>query len=397
MKVLIIGDADARGTVAAVRGLGRAGWKVGVGSPRRGHATASRYCAAWHPVSFPGRSIEDFVGAINRAAATAGYELVFGGGDAEVLALSAARSYLHLNVPYADDDAICRAVDKWRLYEAAERAGIRTPRTVIATEQAIAQVAGKVVVKPRLHWSPSRWTAASRLEAAVVSTPDDARRHVRRINDGGGTALLQDFVEGNLMAYVALTSKTGLVIDGFVQASEGTWPPERGLFTRAVTTEVSTGLAEQVERLLADLRWFGITQVQFIQPSNGDPYLIDFNGRYYVSLSLPVEAGLNLPAMWACLATEREVSTRCDSLPAGVRYQWLELDLRRAFVERKGGAIRDLVDTLSASRGAIHTMWRRDDLAPGIDYLIRSCVRVVHRRSDSSSAISLPDTAVKEY
>ncbi|MDQ4029028.1 MAG: hypothetical protein M3214_13415, partial [Actinomycetota bacterium] len=137
--------------------------------------------------------------------------------------------------------------------------------------------------------------------------------------------------------------------------------------------------AAQISQLLGELGWFGITQLQFIQPANGDPYLIDFNGRFYMSLSLPVEAGLNLPAMWASLASNRQPLSRPASLEFGLEYQWLELDLRRALVERRGGIMKDVVDTLSFARRATHTMCTRNDPGPALDYLFRLCVRASHR------------------
>ena len=380
MKALIVGDADLRGTIASVRALARGGWSVGIGSPRRGHATASRFCSAWHFVPLLGPSKEHFAQAINEAATEGGYDLAFGGGDAEVLALSEVRNDLHLNIPYANHDSVRRAIDKVELYRAAEHVGIKTPHTAVATEEAIAQVRDRVIVKPRLHWSPGHWASPSRLEATVVHTAHEAERQVQRLTNAGGTALLQEFVEGQLMAYVALTSKTSDVVAGFMQAATAKWPLQAGIFTRGVTVAPSEKLTMQVSQLLAELGWFGMTQLQFIQPANGDPYLIDFNGRFYMSLSLPVEAGLNLPAMWASLATSTRPLSRPPSLEIGLEYQWLELDLRRALVERRGGIMKDLVDTLSFARRATHTMCTRDDPGPAIDYLFRLCIRASHRR-----------------
>jgi predicted ATP-grasp superfamily ATP-dependent carboligase len=380
MKALIVGDADLRGTIASVRALARAGWTVGIGSARRGHATASRFCSAWHFVPLLGRSKEQFVHAINEAATEGGYDLAFGGGDAEVLALSTVENDLHLNIPYAGHDSVCRAMDKVELYRAAEHVGLNTPRTVVATEEAIAQVTDRVIVKPRLHWSPGQWASRSRLEAVVVHTAEEAERSVRRITDAGGTALLQEFVDGRLIAYVALMSKTSDVVAGFMQAATAKWPLQAGIFTRGVTVAPSEKLTTQISQVLAELGWFGMAQLQLIQPANGDPYLIDFNGRFYMSLSLPVEAGLNLPAMWAALAMNREPPSGASTLQVGLRYQWLELDLRRALVERRGGVMKDIVDTLSFARRAKHTMCTKDDPGPAIDYLFRLCVRASQRR-----------------
>ena len=53
MRALIVEDGWQRGALAASRSLGRAGWDVGIGSPRPGFAAASRFSAAWHEVPPP--------------------------------------------------------------------------------------------------------------------------------------------------------------------------------------------------------------------------------------------------------------------------------------------------------------------------------------------------------
>ena len=41
-------------------------------------------------------------------------------------------------------------------------------------------------------------------------------------------------------------------------------------------------LRRRVQALLADLRWFGLAQVQFQISNPGEPFLIDLNGPLYI-------------------------------------------------------------------------------------------------------------------
>jgi predicted ATP-grasp superfamily ATP-dependent carboligase len=379
VKALIVSDPHVRGTLAAVRALARAGWEVGVGSPARGTTTSSRFCAHWHRVPAPDEPLDAFGAAVSRAISVVGYEVVFGGGDAEVLALSALRESLAAHVPYAPHPRLVRAMDKLELDRAARRAGLQTPATATAGERAETRL--PVVVKPRLHWEPGRPGAPARLEAAVCHDRAEVVARVAEIEAWDGEAVVQEYVGGDLFAYVALTDPEGAVVTGFAQAAGGIWPLGNGVFTRAETCVVDESFARGVAALLRDLGWFGIAQLQFQVPEGGAPRLIDLNGRFYLSLALPTVAGLNLPALWAGMAVGR-TRPAPGRLPDGLRYQWLEGDLRRALGERRGGLLADVIATIRFAQGATHTLWARDDPLPTARHLAHVPFRAANKARD---------------
>jgi predicted ATP-grasp superfamily ATP-dependent carboligase len=96
--------------------------------------------------------------------------------------------------------------------------------------------------------------------------------------------------------------------------------------------------------------------------------LIDLNGRFYGSLALAVAAGVNLPALWAALATGRAVGRGFEARP-GVRYQWLEGDLRSVFLARDSHPLRDTLGCFCFARGAVHSVWRKEDPLPAIRHI----------------------------
>ena len=113
---------------------------------------------------------------------------------------------------------------------------------------------------------------------------------------------------------------------------------------------------------------------------NGEPALIDFNGRYGASFDQYIVAGSNFPAICACLATGRPLPP-VRPVRTGVRFQWLEGDLRRAWRQRRGGLLRDVLDCLSYSRGAVHTLWRRDDPMPAARFGARLAREIIGKLS----------------
>jgi hypothetical protein len=107
--------------------------------------------------------------------------------------------------------------------------------------------------------------------------------------------------------------------------------------------------------------------VQFQRSNTGELFLIDLNGRFYGSMALAVGAGPNLPAVWAALATGRRPPLIPDPW-TGTRYHRLEVDLRRALSERRGGLVRDVADCLRYAAGAQHGLWDLRDPAPAVRY-----------------------------
>lgn len=367
MRALIVEEGLSRGALAAVRGLGRDGWVVGIGSPRPGGlAASSRWARRWHRVTAPGDGLSEFLATTRLAVREGRYEVVLGAGDAEVLALSMGREEIGASVPCAPHENVLRAFDKLELAAAAETAGIRTPRIVPATQENVSGIAGTVVVKARTHWHPGSSGVPARIEAAVVPSHEIARA-VERIRARGGEPVLQDVVEGRLEAYVSLRNEEGEIVAEMQQRAGRLWPVPAGISVRAETIPIDRGLAERTQALLEHLGWFGLSEAQFLIPETGDPYLIDLNGRIYGSLALALAAGVNMPSLLARLATGRAVRRGAPAME-GIRYQWLEGDLRRAMVERRGGLLRDVLGSLAFAPTAVHSVWLAADPVPALRY-----------------------------
>lgn len=167
-RALLVEDGESRIALAAVRALHVAGWTVGVAAPYRSMAMLSRATTARHVAPVPGDGIAPFVAAVAAAVEDGAYEIVFGVGDAELLALSAYRDAFTARVPYPEHSAVLAAVDKAGLTVAATAVGIRSPR-VLAPDELTGE-RGPFVVKPRLNGQVGH-LGTSKIEARVVPPP----------------------------------------------------------------------------------------------------------------------------------------------------------------------------------------------------------------------------------
>jgi predicted ATP-grasp superfamily ATP-dependent carboligase len=370
MRVLLVAQEGIhRGALAAARALAHAGWVVGCTSAdRRSLAASSRATARWHYTPSPADDLNAFLDAVQTAVADGGYEVILPGGDAETLALSVGRDRITACVPYPSHDNVVRAFDKLDLVIGAARAGLATPRTVIASDAEIRKIDGPVVVKSRLHWAPGSPQSGLRLQTKVVLNRHQAAQRVSEVRDAGGEPLLQEIVRGRIMHCHVAMERDGRMITCVKQLSEPLQlPPEGGTRVRSQTVPTEESLAQGVSSFLRDLGWYGFASIQFMQPDVGRPRVVDFNGRLSLSFEQSIAAGTNFPALWACVATGREYG-EVPPPRMGVRFQWFEGDLQRALMERRGGLLRDLVGTLLYARGAVHGVWRITDPMPSIRY-----------------------------
>jgi predicted ATP-grasp superfamily ATP-dependent carboligase len=308
--------------------------------------------------------VESVASAIREGA----YDVVFGAGEAELLALSAGRESLGAVFPHAPHAAVLRAVDKGELAHAAAAVGIAVPDEVDVED--VTDESTPVVVKARLHARPDLPDAPPRIDSTVVIGRTAVRRRVAEIRALGGEPQLQRFHTGTLTAYAAVRGRSGegVVADSWQRAAR-IWPPDAGASCRAETIAVDDALTARAEALLAELDWFGLAELQFLVGADGIPRLIDLNGRFYGSLSLAVAAGANLPAVWADLAVGRRPPARVSAAP-GVRYQWGTADLRRAARERRGGLLRDLASTVGYGMRARHSVLSSSDPGPALARLL---------------------------
>jgi predicted ATP-grasp superfamily ATP-dependent carboligase len=361
VPALILDPAGARASLAGARALAAAGWRVGVASPAGGGlASASRHVRARHVVPAAAAGEERFAAGLQRVIGEGGYDVVFAATDADLLALSGVRARLSAIVPHPPHATLLRALDKAQLTAAALRAGLAVPRTAATGD--LTALRPPLVVKERLHGDRGAGAGAP-LDAEVAGDAAAARTLVRRLRARGSDAVVQELVRGRLVALTVVCDRDARPVARLQQEALRTWPGEIGRSVRARSVAVDEGLAAGVARLLAELGWFGLAQLQFIATADGPPRLIDLNARFYGSLALALGAGVNLPATWAQLAVGRRPPAR-DGAP-GARYQWLESDLRQARQERRGASVwAGALGCLAWGCGAHHSTWAATDPGP---------------------------------
>jgi predicted ATP-grasp superfamily ATP-dependent carboligase len=330
----------------------------------------------WYDVPPAGHG-PSFVDGVLAALDDGGHGVVFGTGDPEVLALSAARDRLPATVPYPADANVRQLLDKLQLAELGRRCGFAVPLTVTADEWSPSDRPGEWVVKPRRH-DPAAGPVAGGAYTTVVPTANGVRAVIDRMQEAGSEPVVQERLTGTLGALVLLVDPTGDVVAVVQQRAEQVHPAGAGNTVRGVTVPVDSQLLDHGRQLVAATGWCGLLQLEVLTPADGVPRLIDANARFYGSLGLAVAAGVNLPSAWATLATGGDPRPVPDAA-IGVRWSALGLDLRRALaVEHARG--REVLGAVRSAAGAAHAVWRADDPRPLLRQASGLLSRVTTRR-----------------
>lgn len=366
-RALIVSTGRDRGALTGARALGRAGWHVGIGTPIGGGMPgSSRESSAHHFVPKPRGDDSAFLRGVQTAVDEGSYDIVFGGGDDWMAALSAYKNRIPAVVAHPDKRAVDSGLDKVVLAETAEAVGLAAPYTVSATPEELSAWHGPVVVKCRAHWSQGQ-TRPHRIDARLFPDTSSARTQVDRILAAGAQPILQRPVNGGLSALIGIFHE-GRLRARVQQVSPRLFPTPYGASSRAVTVPVDEDLVARSEKLLGNLGWSGLVELQFLAGDDGTAHLTDLNGRFYGSMALAEKARPGLVDAWARTELGEAFPELSDGR-AGVRYSWFAGDLRRAVRERRGGFASDLLDSLRWGLRARHSVWDPRDPAPA-GYLV---------------------------
>jgi predicted ATP-grasp superfamily ATP-dependent carboligase len=324
---VLVTDGDTRAALAIVRSLGRAGHTICVAASRRvSLAGASRYArhrdVVADPVSAPTQFVEDIVGLTRRRQ----IDVLIPVTDAALLSLSRERARLGtVCFPWPDVDAVSRVADKAAVAAAAREIGIAVPRqTVVASrDEALAaapDLGFPLVLKPSRSMRQVPDGSLAKLVVAHAANVEEFARCLSKLTASSFPLLLQERVVGPGVG-VSLLVWDGRTLAHFAHRRLREHPPSGGVSVYAESIEPDPSLVEHSVALLDRFAWRGVAMVEYkVDAATGTPYLMEVNGRFWGSLQLAIDAGVDLPAL--LLSATRGVANPVTTYRAGVRFRW---------------------------------------------------------------------------
>jgi predicted ATP-grasp superfamily ATP-dependent carboligase len=395
---VFVTDGEQRATLALVRALGREGIPVTVGS--RGPSSlagSSRYCGPSVRYPSPIEAADGFQRALLKAMQDGKYRLLFPMTDVTTRLVAQMREALAplVRVPFPPEEQIERAQDKREVLLLARQLGIGSPGTYMLDEgESLADVGRRIrypaVIKPRFSW----WLRGGKWISGNVEYARDLQDLTDKYHKSDlliPRPLVQEKIEGEGRG-VFLLLWNGELKAAFCHRRLREKPPWGGVSVYRESIQFDQELVQKSFTLLQTIGWQGPAMVEFkTDRQDGQSKLMEVNGRFWGSLQLAIDAGMNFPLLLYRLANGEDVRCQLD-YKVGVKSRWLLGDLDNLLIRlthsgETNGDFRYETSKLRASldfmklyeRDLHYEVFRFEDPAPGW-YEWKSYVRELLRR-----------------
>ncbi|MCL6480329.1 MAG: ATP-grasp domain-containing protein [Firmicutes bacterium] len=327
MAVLVT-DGDQRATLAVVRSLGRAGIRVVVGhSAAQSLAGSSRYCARRVCYPSPWERPHEFQQFLQHEMHSGDYRVLLPMTDVTTLLTAPLRAQLPASVclPMGEEASLRRAQDKAEVVQIAERLGIAVPASFDrppeeSLEAFAARLPYPVVIKPRFSrmLRNDGWISGS---VRYAQTAEELQRSYAEVAAQGVAPLVQEKIEGEGRGVFLLVWSQQLQA-AFCHRRLLEKPPWGGASVLRESLPLDESLVEQSFALLRAIGWNGPAMVEYKQDRrDGKLKLMEINARFWGSLQLAIDAGLDFPLLLYRLALGERVAAQFHYRP-WVRSRW---------------------------------------------------------------------------
>jgi predicted ATP-grasp superfamily ATP-dependent carboligase len=375
MRILIT-DGNERAALAAARSLVRAGHAVHVAAPTRvSLAGASRGVRRHLLCADPLVDPVGYAAAVGRLVEREGAAVLLPITDTSLEPLLEHREALpaDLSLPFPDLHTYRAGSDKAHVLALAQTCGFGVPETRIIASPSGAHGAAfdtgffPAVVKP--HRSVVPINAVRRKTAVTpVADPDACRRALAALPASAFPVLLQRRVSGVGEGFFALRWG-GRTVATFAHRRLREKPPSGGVSVYRESIPLEEPLVGPGLRLLDALGWNGVAMIECKrEQATGLPVLMEVNGRFWGSLQLAIDAGVDFPSLLVRCAAGETVP-ECRHYRVGVRSRWFWGDVDHLYLHlresRAGSRLTALLDFLRVHpRRDRCEVWRWRDPAP---------------------------------
>jgi predicted ATP-grasp superfamily ATP-dependent carboligase len=324
-KVLIL-DGMWNKSLAVVRSFGGKGFDVTAGEKTLLATTMfSRYCNKRFvypsPVLFPVGFLRDLEEELKRG----NYDVVFPMEFATQVLLTDVgnrqKFEQYTRIPFANADLTKQCNDKAFIMRYAMKRGIDIPATYFVddTEQ-VAKIEHKikypVLIKPRVS-SGSRGIV-------YVKNKDELTLLYKQVHKQYPFPIIQEYIPdgGEVYGVGLLLNFESEVRASFVYKRLRSYPVKGGPSTLRESVQ-RDDIREIAISLMESLGWTGIAHVEFkIDPRDGKPKLLEVNPRFWGSLQLAIESGIDFPLLLFKMAMNGDIEP-VVTYNIGVRCRWL--------------------------------------------------------------------------
>jgi len=338
-SVLVL-DANQRSALAVTRSLGRSGqFRITTADvTSQALAGASRYSQAYLQHPDPGQRPRDFIAWMKDLTYHQHFDLIMPTTEVTSQLLLFRRDELpEVNLPFAPYETVMALSDKVSLVKLAKSLDITVPESQIfnnAEELEGVSLRYPFVLKPALSriYTGEEWIHT---HVQVIHNAAELQAELQRSPYLQTTPfMVQSFIPGHGGGIFCLYDK-GKPVQFFAHERLREKPPEGGVSVLSRSIPVDPDLKATAMKLLGAVNWHGVAMVEFRVTPEGKAYLMEVNTRFWGSLQLAVDSGVDFPLMLAKaeLGLPFPGTERCR---IDQRLRWLLGDVDSLYLYLKG-------------------------------------------------------------
>ena len=341
MKIytVLVLDADQRSALAVTRSLGSKEDIVVItaDSHERALAGASRFSSEYIKSPSVAEEPDNYLSWLAEAIANHRVDLVI--PVTEITSQFLLMKPDHLTgakLPFPCYDRVLQLADKGRLVRAAAGLDVPAPETIHINEISDlnwGEVSFPCVIKPCLShvFDNGNWIST---KVEMISSKEQFMKHFdEHTYLKYYPFLVQEFITGR-GAGVFLLYNRGEIVASFAHNRIREKPPWGGVSVLSESAPEDRQLLEMSKRLLDSAKWHGVAMVEFRITEDGLPYLMEVNTRFWGSLQLAVDSGVDFPGLLWKASVNRELE-KFPSYKKGQQLRWFLGDLDRLYIMLK--------------------------------------------------------------
>lgn len=298
-------DGDTRAALAVVRSLGKRGIDVVVAATSdREIAVRSRYCKRFIEMPDPLSSPLEYICKLKEVCRMLAPAVIMPITDASVRCVlnSDLTSIENIIVPFISSEIFEKVSNKGFLLNVAGDLGVKVPKTLsikpdmLNDEKVVSDIGAfeyPAVLKPSYSVSNSN-NCQRKLKVSYVNNASGVINIVKDEIDGNIEFLLQQKIEGQGVGVFALmVNGESCVVFAHERLLEK--PPSGGVSVLSKSIAIEKAPVDAAIQLLKYFSWNGVAMVEFKRDRNGDFFLMEINPRFWGSLQLSIDSGVDFP------------------------------------------------------------------------------------------------------
>ena len=322
MGLVLVTDASERAALAVIRSLGKKGVKV-VAADATGFNAGflSKYCARKVTYPSPMENKERFVESLLRLVKSMKLDLLIPITDFTMVPILERREDFepYVKVAAPPYEVAMKAYDKLQTISIAKRCGVPYPKTLLVNdEKTLKEMAGEfnypVVIKPRMKvfWRDGKAIMLKVTSINYAYNKEDLLIKYKSLMSKlkgivpSDFFLIQEYVQGVGYGVEVLMDDSSNLVALFMHKRLREYPVTGGASTLRVSVW-DRRLAKYSMKLLRAMNWNGVAMVEFkLDEKGGCASLMEVNGRFWGSLPLAINAGVDFPYLLYKMMLEKD-------------------------------------------------------------------------------------------